>query len=46
LSFSDDALLAIAKQAITKGTGARGLRSIMVIVTDIQIFSGVHKKLL
>ena len=29
LSFQDDALIAIAKQAITRKTGARGLRSIM-----------------
>ena len=29
LSFSDDALSAIAKRAIARKTGARGLRSIM-----------------
>ena len=30
LEFSDDALTAIANKAIVKGTGARGLRSILV----------------
>ena len=29
LNFTDDALLALADQAIARGTGARGLRSIM-----------------
>ena len=29
LTFTDDALSAIAKKAITRKTGARGLRSIM-----------------
>jgi ATP-dependent Clp protease ATP-binding subunit ClpX len=29
LSFTDTALRAVAQQAITHGTGARGLRSIM-----------------
>jgi len=29
LSFTDDALMAIAKRAIERKTGARGLRSIM-----------------
>jgi ATP-dependent Clp protease ATP-binding subunit ClpX len=29
LSFTDDALAALAKKAYEKGTGARGLRSIM-----------------
>ena len=29
LSFSDDALKAISRKAITRKTGARGLRSIM-----------------
>ncbi len=36
LNFSDDALLAIARKAIARKTGARGLRSIMeAILLDI-----------
>ena len=36
LSFTDDALAALAKKAITRGTGARGLRSILEsIMVDI-----------
>ena len=30
LTFCDEALQSIAKQALSRGTGARGLRSIMV----------------
>jgi ATP-dependent Clp protease ATP-binding subunit ClpX len=29
LTFTDDALIAVAKKAITRKTGARGLRSIL-----------------
>ena len=36
LEFEDDALLAVTKKAITKGTGARALRSILEeIMIDI-----------
>lgn len=37
LTFTDDALRAIASQALEKKTGARGLRAIVVIINYKQI---------
>jgi ATP-dependent Clp protease ATP-binding subunit ClpX len=38
LEFSEDALLAVAEQAILRGTGARGLRAIMEEVLQSVMF--------
>ena len=48
LSFTDDALMAIAKKAIVRKTGARGLRSIMEGILldtmyDLPSFEGVEE---
>lgn len=37
LTFTDDALKAIASQALEKKTGARGLRAIVVIIYNLTI---------
>lgn len=39
LTFTDDALRAIASQALEKKTGARGLRAIVVIIFDVHYFN-------
>ena len=44
LSFTDDALVEIAKQAITRKTGARGLRAIMEdILQEVRFELPSHK---
>ena len=48
LKFTEDALMAIAKKALARKTGARGLRSIMEAILldsmyDLPTFEGVEE---